>query len=171
MQSNSRNKIAEEIANFTDAEIFRAFFMSIKKCDYDLTSAIMDHLSDEKRKQFQSNFLIMYSKIMAIQGVLLAKASMAVAFYNTTGAVLLQVDQDREGVDGQYIKDRQEEIDYFKQVIEKCDEVSKGATKLDYIDEALENAPFFDYWKWLLTQADPQIRKGLEVFRKAKKST
>lgn len=171
MHSNSKNKIAEEIANFTDAEIFRAFFMSIKKCDYELSAAIMDHLSDEKRKQFQTNFLTMYSKIMAIQSLLLAKASMAVAFYNTTGAVLLQVDQEREGVDGQYIKDRQEEVEYFKQVIEKCDVVSKGATKLDYIDEALENVPFFDYWKWLLNQANPKIRKELEVFRKIKKST
>lgn len=133
----------------SDAEIFRAFIMSIKQGDFDFSSSIMDHLPDEKKKYFQENYLLLQSKIMAIQGKFLAKASMAIGFYNTIMSQMMQLDQDVKGVDKEYMQKKTEEVEYFQKVIENCNRESKGAVELDFVDEWLEDEPFYDYWKRL----------------------
>ena len=175
MLLKSENKIIEEITRLSDKEVFRVYHKALMSGDVDFSVNIFERLNTDKRWVLANTHLLSLLKYMALQMILISKASMAVSFYNSLLSTFLGKEYPKELYGKQFTEKRFEEIQRLREKIEKLDMKAGGALDLEEYDFADGMSPEFDYWIGLaddllkviqeITLSSKLNHKGLEQRR------
>ncbi len=146
MLLKSEKKIIEQIKNLSDREIYRAYHKAVMEGDFELCFKITQCLSPEKRAVLESNHRLFFCKFIALQMLLLSKASLAISFYNALLSRFLGKDYPKELYGKHFAEERLKEMRFFQEKIKQLDIKTYGALELegDSFTGGIEND--FDYW-------------------------
>lgn len=152
MHSKSGNKIIEQINTFSEKEAFRAYLMAMKQYDFDLGLNILRQLSHDKRRKVERYFTLYQLKIMALNALLVTKATLAIGFYNTFASKslgLTTVAKNMEGAFDILTKGKKEEKEMWEQKLQEIENESEGVLKLDEFEDMKLLSKFFEYWQFI----------------------
>lgn len=146
MLSKSIKKMLEQIKDLSDTEIFRAYHKATMKGDFDLCLKIMQSLSPKKQAVLKSNHALFLCKFMALQMILINKASVAIEFYNSLLSTLLGISYPNSKYRKKFLAERLNELFLLRNKIREIDNNTDGVLELEEFAFTDIIETDFDYW-------------------------
>jgi len=146
MLLKSRNKTVEEIIKLFDKEIFRAYHKAMLNGDIDLCLLIYQRLTPERRWKLSNSHSLYLSRLLALQMILINKASLAINFYNSLLSTYLGIKYPKELFGKRFTEQRLKEVRLLLDKVKELDTKTDRVFELEecfYTDDIGTN---FDYW-------------------------
>ena len=152
MHSKSVNKIIEQLDKLSEKEVFRAYLMALKQANFNLAVKILREVEPEKRAKIERGFTLYELKTLALNGLLVAKASLAVSYYNAFAAKQLGFSSLSEQ-NNQFVEKKTKEKEMWEERIKEINKESGDALDLDEFREMRVLSKVFEFWKFFEDQS------------------